>query len=385
MALYLLFLLPAFLTLFLSSRMDSFRLFWIWSFMSVLLCLLAPNGSQDFKNYVIDYDFVKNFTLDKVVTKDPLFSLTTYFFSSSGVPASFFLLSLACLALGLKLGVVSQLSRHSPYAIIFYVSSYFFLHEFTEIRVAIAIGFWMLGLPYLISNKRIYYGMVFLAMLIHLQVAVAVLIPLMQYLFSTKRGRVILLFLALGMILLSPTMIFDSFGKTLLGHIPDARAGVYLKMSNQGIWVRPNPFSVVSLLAIVTAGFIFRKHWEESAGFWRNNFEITCAISLLTGVLCLALFSSVSVAALRLSEFFFSLLPIALSFALNDLKNKFIRLEVVLLLTAVFSFIFIYHSPLLIEPDGVGNSPGVFFLWFVFLLLTLVPYPSIFRQQKKTV
>ncbi len=385
MALYLLFLLPAFLTLFFSSRIDPFRLFWVWLFMSIPLCLLVPSGSQDFKNYVIDYDFIKNFSLDKVLAKDPLFSLTTYFFSGLGVPAVPFLLTLACLALGLKLMMVSKLSRNSPYAIILYVASYFFLHEFTEVRIAIAISIWMMGLPYLVSDKRVYFGLVLLATLVHLQVAIAFLIPFMQYLFSSKNGRVFLLLLAFGMILLSPTRIFDSLGKFLLGRIPDVRADIYLKISDMGLWVRPNPFSVISLLSLGTAGTIFRKYWKEDIEFWRSNFEITCAICLLMGVLCLALFSSVSVAALRLSEFFFSLLPVTLSFMLQDFKSKNVQLELVLLLTAVFSFIFIYHSPLLIESLGVQEYPGIFFLWLVFLFVTAVPYPAIFRQQKNRI
>lgn len=88
------------------------------------------------------------------------------------------------------------LFRLSPYvmlSLLLWFAHYFLIQDFTQIRVAVSVGIWFVGLVYLCDGKRLkYFLFVLLAVFFHYSAA-AFLLPLF---FSnkplTRRGRIIL-------------------------------------------------------------------------------------------------------------------------------------------------------------------------------------------------
>lgn len=369
MLIYLLFIFPAFLASLISARTTKITLFWIWFFMSILMWLIVPLGSVDFKSYLMDFETIHPITFKDYFIKDPLFFIISTFFWKLGLPATLFLIGFASFALGIKLIAINKLSNNSAYALLLYSSSFFFLHEFTQVRVALAIGIWMLGLSYLSSNNFKYFGMTFLASLFHYEAAIAFLIPLIIYIFEKKYMRLFFSGLIISILFLSFIGTLDQFSD-VLRLVPGPRTEMYFEMREKGLLLPSKQFNFVELLALVTATLVLWKNRKESTQFWRKNAEITFAVCLLVGTLCFTIFNSFSIAAFRFSEFFFSLLPIFISLLINHFESKLFKLGIATTLSTIFIYIFVFRTSHLIDPMLEDLNSVSLTLWFVFMVLT---------------
>ena len=360
MSIYLLLPLPALIAALWSTRLSATRLFFVWITMSVLTAWLMPIGSRDYPIYLRDFaDFNAN-SFFHAASQDPLYGGVVWLFGHLGGDAEVFYVLLACFGLWVKLTAIGRLSRQSSLVVLIYACSYFFLHDFTQIRAGLAIGIWMHALANLPNRPGRYLLLTALASLIHLQAAVGVLAYAVMLLTRWRMGVWVLIAISIATLGLAATPAFDLLGISVLSAIPDARTAIYLDLASNDLWVRPNPYSAISLLAMFAA--IVGLFGLPAAAMTKmsnvNRVDAPRAIfvALMLGSGALVVLSSVSVAAFRVSEHFFSLLPVGLWLAACRGRAKPRYLALLWMFAGLMAYLFLFYSPYLLDP--VSGEPN---------------------------
>ena len=352
---YLLLILPAFVAALVSPRFSIKSLLIVWGSTASLTLILMPIGSRDYLTYLQNFETINEQPLIKIILSDPLYAGSVWLFGHIGGSGEFFYAGLAALGLLIKLSAVRLLGGRHTLPVVLYMSSYFFLHDFTQIRAGFAIGLWMLALTQLGHGYSRYLLLTGIASLIHLQALLGLLLFGILILIRSRNNLRIAAFLGLVIILAAPTRVFDKWGYALLAVIPDPRTEIYLLLAKEDLWVRPNPFSVISLLAllIVFAGLWMRSSLIENPLRLRPITQSTSAavfLALLLGSCSLALLSAVPVAAFRVSEHFFSLLPVGAWLVACRFRSMPRHTWPLWMLAILFLYIFLIYSPNLLDP-----------------------------------
>ncbi len=354
MGLYSILLMPAFVLALFSVKLSRFGVGVVWFLTSVIMFWLVPLGSRDYSVYVEDFLAYRELGIFDVIGKDPLYAVSTWGFGKLGCSPEIYFSFLIPLVLLVKLVALKRLGASS--AVVFvYMSSYFFLHEFTQFRAGLAIGLLMHAIVDFSFGRKRFFALTVLAILVHIQAILGILLFSIIYL-SRFRGvsRAIFCIFIVG-VLLGIAGVADQVFIAVAAQFPDARAEIYLRMAEEGYWDRPNVFSAINIIGLVTAfacALYFRRTSGLRACFLPSNMILLCvSTSLFLGVLAITTLGSVSVAAFRVSEHFFALLPLGVGLVLNRLPLS-PRLQQCILfsLGALLFFIFIFHSEYLRDP-----------------------------------
>jgi hypothetical protein len=350
MAIYLLFLVSPILLALFNRRIGDIGVFIMWAATTIFLIGLMPVGSRDFENYVRDFDAINGQQLFEVIKFDPLYSSMVWTAGHIGIPPSVFYISLASIALAVKLVALAKLTDRQSLTIVLYMCSFFFLHEFTQIRASLAIGLWMLGLSELAQSRSRYFMWTLLASFFHIQAALGLLVyPIVALLNSHCRVRVFAVVM-MSAIIISVFGIMDSYALSLINSVPDPRVAIYTALAMESTQ-RPNPLNVISILAILTALVgLLPKDRRLIVLPLHQRIETYVFTSLLVGSLSLASLTFIPVAAFRISEHYFSLLPVGIILAAQHVgARKWIR-PVIWAIAGLFLYVFLIHSPYLLDP-----------------------------------
>ena len=134
MFLYLLLVLPALIAALWRDRLSRIALALVWAATSLLMVWLIPIGSRDFQTYLRDFVDFNELAFTEVVRQDPLYASIMWLFGHLGGSAEVFFLLLGSAGLWIKLTALQRLSNGSSMVVLLYVCSYFFLHDFTQLR-----------------------------------------------------------------------------------------------------------------------------------------------------------------------------------------------------------------------------------------------------------
>lgn len=364
MILYFLLPLPAVIAALISSRLHAKTLFMVWCITATLTLILMPMGSRDYATYLIDFDSINAQPLTEVLMQDPLYATAVWLFGHIGGAGAVFYAVLAALGLGIKLVAVRRLGGERSLPVVLYMCSFFFLHDFTQIRAGLAIGLWMLALSQLSCGPHRYLLLTGLATLIHVQAALGFILLGMLALVRTPGGLRAAALASLVVVLASASLVFDQWGYALLAAIPDPRTEVYLMLAATDMWVRPNPFNLMSMLVfLIVFGECWLRDRSPEAGAAplsaTRSMPIAVFLALLLGSCALALLSAVPVAAFRVSEHFFSLLPVGAWLAACRGRPTPRYTWPLWLLAALFLYIFLFHSPYLLDPATGTHAKDV--------------------------
>ena len=228
MSLYLLLLLPALMAVLWRDRLSTQALALVWLATSLLMVWLIPIGSRDYPTYLRDFADFNDSAFTEVVRQDPLYASAVWLFGHLGGSAEAFYMLLGVAGLWVKLTALQRLSGGSSMVVLLYVCSYFFLHDFTQLRAGLAIGIWMHALADLRYSRGRYLLLTALASLIHLQAALGFLLFGVFMLSRSRAGVWLLSIGALVIVAAAATPIFDQLGYAMLAAIPDPRTDVYL-------------------------------------------------------------------------------------------------------------------------------------------------------------
>lgn len=324
--------------------------------MSALTIWLMPIGSRDFPIYLNDFADFNAKSFIEATSQDPLYGAAVWLFGHLGGKAAVFYLLLACFGLWVKLTAIARLSGQSSLVVLVYACSYFFLHDFTQIRAGLAIGIWMHALANLPNRPGRYLLLTCLAALIHLQAAVGVLAFAFIYLARWRVGVWLLIVFATVILGLASTPTFEIIGISILSSIPDPRTAIYLDLASSDIWLKPNPYSTISLLAFFVAVVGLTRASSAAVTVSSTASGATASqaifVALLLGSCSLVVLSSVSVAAFRISEHFFSLLPIGLWLLIRR-GHKTSRYSAFMwVLAGLMAYLFLFYSPYLLDPTS---------------------------------
>lgn len=356
MALYLLLAVPALAAALVSSRLSRTGLFVVWLCSAALTVLLMPIGSRDYSIYLSDFHDINLQPLLSVLAQDPLYSAAVWLLGHLGVSGPAFYAGLAAIGLWIKLCALNALGGGRSMPIALYMSSFFFLHDFTQIRAGLAIGIWMLGLVRLSRGSVLSYVLLTgIATLIHAQAALGFVLLGVLALCRSRSGARAAALVCLAIVLMSTTQVFERAGYAALSTIPDARAEIYIELAEQGLWVRPNPFSVTSMLALLSAlaglglGGRAAGSSDIRVSAMRSSSTVVF-VSLLLGCSALAVLSSVTVAAFRVSEHFFSLLPLGVWLAACRGRSQPRQSWPLWILAGLLLYLYVFHFPYLLDP-----------------------------------
>lgn len=168
---------------------------------------------------------------------EPTFSIISIinnnFFSSSSVGLFFMY---ASIAIFLKIYILPKLTNYVNSALFLYVTSYFFILELTQIRAAVAVGFFLWGLHDIINeNRKSFLVKILLAITFHYS---AVIYLIVYFIDINKISRVFWIFLPLFGFFLSfiftPSMI-NFFIPDFLVH----KIGLYLDIAEKAALINP--------------------------------------------------------------------------------------------------------------------------------------------------
>lgn len=354
MELYLWLIFPALISALLSDKISCWKLLVVWIITTLLMVWLIPIGSRDYSTYLRDFEDFNARAFTDVVHQDPLYASAVWLFGHLGGSAENFYMLLAAAGLWLKLTALQRLSGGSSLVVLLYICSYFFLHDFTQLRAGFAIGIWMHALADLRYSRGRYLLLTALASLIHLQAALGFVLFGVLILTRNRVGIWLLSIAAIVVSAVAATSLFSELGYAMLTAIPDSRTDIYLELAAQDLWVQPNPYSFISLLAMATA--LIGLHRGAGISLEATKADPALLVSravfvaLLLGSCSLSILSVVSVAAFRVSEHFFSLLPIGVWLLVSRYDAPPQHRYLLWLLAAFFAYIFLFHSPYLLDP-----------------------------------
>ena len=354
MGLYSILLLPSLVLMLFSTKLTRAGLGVVWFSTSVMMLWLVPIGSRDYSTYVAEFLSYRNLGILDVITKDPLYATSSWAFGKLGGSPEVYFSFFIFFAFLTKLTALKRLGA-STAVIFLYISSYLILHEFTQVRAALAIGLIMHALVDFSLGRKRFIVLTVVASLIHIQALLGFILFSLMW-FSRFRGTkyVLLCVFVLG-VSLGLTGAVDQVLIAVAKQIPDVRADVYVQMAEEDYWEKPNPFSLINLLgsSVAVACALFSRHSSEfRASISPSNTILHgVSISLFLGVLAFTTLGSVSVAAFRISEHFFALLPIGVGLVLKRLPLSPRLQQCILLALGVLMFyIFIFHSEYLRNP-----------------------------------
>lgn len=291
----------------------------IYIFIFILLILIAgfrlfgwANDTSNYYEMAINQDVI-------LLSKKELFFKFLIFINTKLFYRNFtsFLLIFALLGVSIKLYAFTKLSPIPILSIILYILSYFWLHEYIQIRAGVATGIFLLATKDLSEgNTRKYFIKTFLAIMFHW--SSIVLIPL-YFLVRKMSIKLIALFPALGIFLYLIGFDFNILIDYVLNisGIDPALYYMYAGYKNEINVFNPIAVSYLLIFLGITL-LLFRNRYSFS------EYEVTLYKIFSIGIFIFFLTSLLHapVVAFRLLEYFNIILLILLPFIVLKFKQK---------------------------------------------------------------
>ena len=213
-----------------SVRHASYRNILFLFFIVILIVIAAfkPIGLD--RDSAIYYQASLN-TLFDIRWIEPTFSLISsinnYLFASSGV---MFFMMYAVIALSLKYFAFINISRYLYSSLFLYATSYFLLLELTQIRAAVATGFFLLAISDIVNNRMKRY---FIKILFAISFHYSALIYLFVYFINSKSLSKIYWFLLPFLAILISGLISASLLLSITPDFLNAKISNYLSHSEK--------------------------------------------------------------------------------------------------------------------------------------------------------
>jgi hypothetical protein len=251
-----------------------------------------PHSDADYFNYIDWFDIVApSLTWTELFSKDPVFQLLGLSLRTSSGSLLFLMLLIALASLTIKIRVLQSSDYHGliGFALLFLISRFFIIHEFTQVRAALGISLATLALVQWVEGKMLRGIAIFvLAALTH--ISVVALLPLVFVSRQVKRGTKVALVGTASLVAIVMMVQFsdeDRFGFVL--RIAPYLTGQYEVSENTLL-------SVYFLVKAVTV-VVLLAQWRHL----NQGMRLATAASAY-GLLLTILFLRVNVFSLRLSE-----------------------------------------------------------------------------------
>jgi len=263
----------------------------------------GPEVDRDYKNYyylwfveIKDYSYYLLEGSSKLV-----FTLA----KSLGVEFHYVLLFFSLTSLTFKFFAINKLSLNLYVAFSIFVGFFFFQHEMTQVRLAVALSLALLSFSFFIEKKALpSISLLLIAITFHTSVV------LLFIFFTLSRKKIVLPFL----LILFPLL-------ALLGKLGFNISQLILSVINlipllekyifyfQGGWHEQN----INVLSMTNISFYLLALWSVVEIFNRKSvtdIHLYSTKLVLIGLVCIPLLSSLPVAAFRISQIFLFFIPL---------------------------------------------------------------------------
>lgn len=277
------------------NKLKAVFLVLIWLFFSFAASYQWFGEGRDYSEYLRFYSWLKSNSFWTHTRFEPGYTFLAWVFKFYlGTSYSLFYLVLVSLALGLKLHLIWRYTTSPVLATLVYLMLFYPLHEYTQIRVAVAIGFAYLALHKGLQGK-IYNALIlfFLALIFHYSVAVLVV---GACLFFFLRQNIYLFASGVVLSLMLLAFIRLQFFSTFLYRL-NPLTSAYIK--NSSTTIEPNLLSLSFILfgtTLVSISFDQRP--------WRDDYTYLWFFLSIIGMVSFVLLNDSPVFAHRIKEIF---------------------------------------------------------------------------------
>lgn len=288
--------------------------------LATFAALRGPEVAADFSVY---QDWYINRDLGNGFFERPGFFEAIYFFlndffEACAIPFRFFIWFLAFTAVLVKTNIIFYFSKNSwafGIALLSYSFTFYLLHDFTQIRVGLAIALLFLAFYSLVERayiKFLIFSLLALGFHSSALVAFLLLLPYRRKVAVWVDGCMIMF--AVG------SMFLAAYGISIDAHLADAlsafdpRINQYIMVAKQINAEVTDPFAIRALLLMAITLTLFFVKMNGRYVFEMDDKDVYAVIlvrrSILIGLSCLFLFSPIPELAVRLFEINIALLPI---------------------------------------------------------------------------
>lgn len=302
--------------------------------LSIVSAIQLFGKSVDYDNYIQKFG-TKNISQLRA-NLEPGFiflsSVNDYLFNSS-IKTIFFIT--AFIALSLKFCAINKLAASNfifDIAFVFYLLTFFWLHEYTQIRAAIAIGIYFNSLLLLRKNKiAIYCVYTIIATLFHYSGVIMLIFLLFVKIFNTKRKCLIIVLAAF----LFAAVAGDVIGNQLHSLLFQMQVFIGLtKLGDSSNFISVFNLKYLSLLIVFCISCIFISDNKTDLLLLQSTAFGLCFFYYLHPV-------NLPVVSVRLAEFYTSIVIILVP---NIMLRKFKEKYFLLFIINVFFLFYAYST-----------------------------------------
>lgn len=266
------------------------------------LCLVASLAAgnrwlgwgKDYEQYLIAYNTISPTFLFGNTRFELGYEITAWFFAIiAGLPFSVFYVFLCTVALALKFYLFDKYLSSPVFAAFVYMLMFFPVHEYTQIRAAVAISFGFAAIHCIIGRKWLFAaGLSMVSVLFHSSAIVLVSLGAVAVLIPRRLGTVAMPAIIIALLIVS-AVASAALGSTFATINPL----FYSYLDNVDASQAINIFSVSNFLVITVLllMFVFRFHVQD-------NYVFPFLLLPVFGFVFLIVFRSSPVLALRTSE-----------------------------------------------------------------------------------
>lgn len=192
-------------------------------------------SSQDVANYAIVFEWASEAEWDELLGgNDPGYLVVSRLASELGLTFPMFAFTVVMTACSCKFAVLSRLETRHAVLLALYFSYLFWLHEYTQLRVAVSLGLVMLAIY---RPTRAAWILFLCAALFHASTAALIIIY-----FLLQRPRILLILLAITV----PVLAFSTLADTLIQQLA-LRVAHYIYQRDAGVNDKINMFSLMPI------------------------------------------------------------------------------------------------------------------------------------------
>lgn len=315
-------------------------LIFIGYFFSIIVALRPIGSDRDSLAYLSLFDAIANGSVNDLrVISDAdigflLIAKVSNFFT---IGFRGLLLMYSLLAFTLKLCVISKQSIYPYVSLYIYITAFMLLHEVTQIRAAVSIGFFLLSLPDLFKKRYFIYTLkIFPAILFHYSALILLLLPLIErlkikYIFYSL-FPIILFFLTKAKV--SLLILFRMLLPVLPSFLSN-KINIYLALLANSNSEGLNLYSFAHISMLFLYYFLLYVNKYLASDYDRFLVRI-----LFYGICSFYIFSFLPVFAVRISGYLSTVLIVLLPNSVYAIKEKKMM---VLGIFFIFSLGFVYY------------------------------------------
>lgn len=294
--------------------------------LSLFSGLRSPTSDPDYFNYIDWLNLntpIQDWTA--LPSKDPLFQMIGILLRSNDENLAFLMLVISLISLSIKIRILKSPEYRGllGLGLLFLISRFFLVHEFTQIRAGLAISLATLALIYSLERRWL-LALIILALGVLTHASTIALAPLLLYSHPANFRRKVV-FCGMAVALIALLVLYAQYSADIVARISPYFSGEYDVKENSLL-------SFYFLIKIATVAFLLIQ-WHEL-----NRGMRLAVISCLYGIILTIIFLENDVLSLRLSELtaIFDSICLAYVFIFYSGKYRLIAMQYAVLLSAIF-------------------------------------------------